>query len=294
MKPVIIPKKHSEQKVAFLFLLPALLAFALFKYYPIFQGIFVSFFKINIVEFPGEFVGFDNYFRAFKDQDFYSSLLHNFYFWGVGLILAFWPPILLAMLINEIRIFKTFMKLVYFIPAVAPSIAVTVLWKYAWQPDYGFANYILGLFGLPYQLWLNEPNLVYWCMYFPGLVVAGGMNMLIYLASMQEIPEEQYEAAMMEGAGFIHRIWYITIPRILPVIKIMFVLDLIAKANEVTTPLVMTGGGPIGATQTLILYAYKIAFNSQDYSYAITLANIVFIMVFVITAIQMKLTSKKD
>jgi len=276
-----------------MFLLPALILFVLFKYYPIIQGFFISFFEIDIVNLPGKFVGFANYSRAFSDKYFYSSLWNSVQFWLVGLVMTFWPPIVLALLINEVRKYRTFMRLVYFIPAIAPPIASLVLWKYIWQPDYGFANYLLSLFNIPPQLWLNDVNLVYWVMAFPGLIIAGGMNMLIYLASLQSIPNDLYESAVIDGAGFFKRIRYITLPMIMPMIKTLFILDFIGRFNEVTTPMIMTGGGPAGATETMILYAYKSAMNNLDYSYAITLANVVFIIVFAITALQMGMEKKQ-
>jgi multiple sugar transport system permease protein len=182
----------------------------------------------------------------------------------------------------------------YFIPAIAPAIAVTVLWKYIWQPDYGLANYLFGIIGLSQQMWLNDPDLVYWCMYFPGLIIAGGMSMLIYLAAMQEVPTEQYESALLDGAGFLHRVRYILLPYIMPIVRTMFILDIINRFNEINVPLVMTGGGPIGKTQTLILYAYKLAIDNQDYSYAIAIANVVFVLIFIVTAIQIMLDKSED
>lgn len=294
MKAVVWKKNRREQFSAWMFLLPAIIVYLVFKYYPMFLGFFISLFNINIVKLPGEFCGLDNYIRAFKDLEFYQALWHNIQFWLIGLAINFWPPILLALLVNEVRKAKTFFRMMYFIPAVAPAVAMTVLWKYIWQPDYGFANYFLSLFHLPPQLWLNNPSLTMWCMYFPGLIMSGGMSLLIYMAALQDIPEEHYEAAMVEGAGFFQKIRYITLPQIKSIVLIMFILDLIGRFNEVQSPLIYTGGGPIGTTETMILYAYKSALNNLDYSYAITLANIVFFIVFIITALQLRVTSNKD
>ncbi len=122
-------------------------------------------------------------------------MLNTFQFLAISLLINFWVPIFLATLINEVRRGKTFMRTMYFIPAVAPGIAMNVLWKYIWQPDYGLANYLLKVLGLPTQKWLNDPMLVKWCMQFPGLVIGGGLTMVIYLAALQDVPEEQHESA---------------------------------------------------------------------------------------------------
>lgn len=292
--PLALRERSKLQVAAYLFLIPAIIFYCLTKYYPILMGFFISFFNIDIVHLPGKFVGFANYARAFQDPEFFQSLWITVKFFLTGLVLSFWPPLVLAILINEVRRGKTLFRTLYFLPAIAPGIATAVLWKYIWQPDYGLANALLTALHLPAQMWLNDPALVIWCLYLPGLLVAGGMNMLIYLAAVQEVPEEHYEAAVIEGAGFFARIRHVMVPQILPIIKVMFVLNVIGSFNEAGLPFLMTGGGPIGSTETMILFAYKSALNNLDYSYAITLANIVFVIIFVATAIQMRLQREKD
>ncbi len=293
-KQLAIKEKSKQQVAPYLFLIPAIIFYCLTKYYPILMGFFISFFNIDIVHLPGKFVGFANYARAFQDPEFFQSLWITVKFFLTGLVLSFWPPLVLAILINEVRRGKTLFRTLYFLPAIAPGIATAVLWKYIWQPDYGLANALLTALHLPAQMWLNDPALVIWCLYLPGLLVAGGMNMLIYLAAVQEVPEEHYEAAVIEGAGFFARIRHVMVPQIMPIIKVMFVLNVIGSFNEAGLPFLMTGGGPIGSTETMILFAYKSALNNLDYSYAITLANIVFIIIFIATAIQMRLQREKD
>ena len=122
-------------------------------------------------------------------------------------------------------------------------------------------------------------------MNFQGLIIFGGMSMLIYLAAMQDIPAEHFEAAMIEGAGFCRRIWHITIPAIRNIILIMLVFGVMGTFNTLENVMIMTGGGPGGATETMLLYAYKQATTSLDYSYAITMATIVFFMTLILTII---------
>lgn len=279
---------------AYLFLFPALVAFALFKYYPMILGFISSFFNFDVVNPPGKFIGFDNYIRAFNDPVFFQSIWNTFEFVIVTLVLNFWVPIFLAILINEVRSGKTLLRTLYFLPAIAPGVAVTVLWKYIWQPDYGFANYMLGLLNIQPQMWLNDPAMVKWCMKFPGLVAGGGMNMIIYLAALQDIPEEHYEAALMEGAGFINKIRYIVLPQIRPIVGIMLILTLIGAFNYFDEPYIMTGGGPMDSTTTMVLYGFKAAYRSGEYGYGLSITSIVFVIVFIITAIQLNISSKQE
>ncbi|MFV0400241.1 MAG: carbohydrate ABC transporter permease [Oscillospiraceae bacterium] len=286
-------KKSLAGMVGWFFLLPAIISFTFFKYYPIILGVFVSFFKVDPVNLPGEFIGFTNYIRAFKDNFFFNAVKNNVEFLLITLLMNFWVPIFLATLINEVRKGKTFMRTMYYIPAVAPGIAMMVLWKFIWQPDYGLANFLMRTLGLPEQLWLNDVSLVKWCMQFPGLVMGGGMNMLIYLAALQDIPEEQHESALLDGAGFFKRIWHISVPQIRPVISTMLVLSFIGAFNSFDNVQVMTGGGPANSTETIVLYAYKQAYTFFDYGYALTLSTIAFLVIFLLTVIQMRLERDK-
>ena len=285
-------KVVREQAMAYLFLAPVLILLLLTKYIPIVMGLFISFFDIDIVNLPGDFVAFDNYLRAFKDPYFYKAMWHNVKFLLYGLCLTFWPPIIVAMFINEQTRGKTFFRLMYYLPAVASGIAVTVIWKYFWQPDFGLANYLLSLIGQEPKMWLNDPSLVYLCFKLPGLLICGGMNMLTYLAAMQNVDPALYEAAIMEGAGFWTRVRKITIPNIKGVVGILFLFELMNAFNMMD--LVMTNGGPVRTTETMILYAYNQAMNYNDYSYAIAMANIVFFIILILTAVKTKYEKNDD
>ena len=275
-------------------LLPAVASLVLFKYFPILIGIFESFFKIDIVNLPGKFIGLGNYIRAFTDKQFLSSAMHNLKFFMYSLVMNFWVPIVLAMLVDEIRKGRTLFRLGYFIPACTPAIAMQVLWKYFWQPDYGLANFFVGKLGIGPQLWLNDPKLVYFCMMFPGLIIGGGMNMVIYLAALQDVPREHYEAAIMDGASIIQRVRHITLPAIKNIVVLLLTLSIISAFNVMEHILVLTGGGPANSTQTMYLYAYQVGVNTMDYSYAMTMCTIVFVITITLTIVFNKATKSGD
>lgn len=279
--------------IGMLLLLPAMASLLLFKYVPFFTGLVISFFDFDIVNMPGKFVGFDNYIRAFKDARFFAAIGHNFKAFAYSLAMNFWVPIILAILINEVRKGRTIYRLLYFIPGCAPAIAMTIVWKFFWQPDYGLANYLVGLVGIEPQLWLNDKSLVYFCMSFPGLVICGGMNLVIYLAALQNIPQELYEASVIDGANVVQRIRHITIPQIADTVFLLFTLAFIGALNSMEGVMVLTGGGPSGSTETALLYAYKQGVNSMDYSYAMTMITIVFIFVLLINIITTKMKNKE-
>ena len=293
---LVMNKKLKLNKLSpYLFLVPAIILYLVSKYYPIFLGVFITFFKFDIMKPPGPFVGFENYITVFSDPDFYLVLRNMLEFLVVIFLLNFWPQIFVAVLVNEVRRNKTFFRAIYFIPAIVPSLAVMVIWKYIWSPDYGLANYLLGAVHLPHNfLWLNDENLVKWCMYFPYLLMAGGMSFVIYLAALQGIPEELYEASFMDGANVFQRIGYVTIPMIKPVIEVMFLLFLVQVANLFNEPLIMTGGGPAGKSETLALFAYKTAMRDSRYSLGLTINTITSVIAFVFAYLQMRFSSKND
>ncbi|RAV22488.1 carbohydrate ABC transporter permease [Paenibacillus contaminans] len=274
---------------AWLFLVPAVFVFALFNYYLMAQGFFVSFFKFSIINPPGEFVGLKNYIRLFSDSQLLTAFKNTLEFVFISFLFGFWGPIALAILINEVRHFKTFFRSAYFIPAIAPGIAFLVLWKYIWQPDYGLANYLISLVGLPQQLWLNDAVLVKWVMMFPGLIIVGGFNFLIYLAAVQSISSELYEAAAMDGAGIWSKLRHILLPGIGPIVRIMVVMQFIGVMQIFDQPFVMTGGGPAGASETVIMYAFNTAYTGNDFGYAMAILVVVFILLMVLSYLQLRI-----
>jgi multiple sugar transport system permease protein len=272
-----------------LFLLPAVIAFALFKYYPIFQGVFVSLFRFSVAKPPGEFIGLQNYLKLFRDPNLRIAIINTLEFTVISFICGFWGPILLAILVNEVRHFKTFFRTSYFIPAISPGIGMLVLWKYIWQPDYGLANYILSIFGLPPQLWLNDIKLVKWVIFFPSLIIVGGFNYLIYLAAVQDVPQELYEAASIDGAGLFQKLRHILIPGITPIVRIMVILQIIGAMQIFDQPFIMTGGGPAGASETVALYAFKTAYTGKDFGYAMSILVCLFAVLIILSYIQLRM-----
>lgn len=280
--------------IGFLLILPALASILVFKYLPFVLGISISFFDFDIVNMPGTFIGLKNFIRVFQDPRFYTSLGHNLKFLLYALAMNFWVPIFWAILMNEIRRGKTLLRTIYYIPACAPAIAMSIIWKYFWQPDYGLANALIGMLGIEPQLWLSDPKLVYFCFHFPGIIGGGGMAMVLYLANLQNVPGELYEAAVIDGANVWQRIRHISLPGISNFIFLQFTLALIGQINAMQHILIMTSGGPAGSTETVLLYAYKMGIDSMDYSYAMTVITIVFTFTMILNIIMTNIRNRRD
>jgi len=282
----------------FLYIVPALLVFSLFKYYPILTGFFITFFRYQIMSPPGPFCGIRNYARAFTDPYVQNALKNNLELWLIMLLINFWVPLALAVMVNEVRAHKTLVRTLYYIPAILPSVVVTVLWKYIWQPDYGLANYFMEQIHQAPRLWLNSTTMVKWCMRVPYLLIfaglSGGMDFIVYLAALSDVPHEMYESAQLDGAGFWSKLFHLTLPTIRGTISMLLITDTIMIFNLFDEPKIMTGGGPAKASETLVLYAFDKAYTDGDYSYAVTITTICFVIVFLLTCIQMKLQQKAE
>jgi multiple sugar transport system permease protein len=257
------------------------------------MGVFISFFNFNVMNPPGQFVGLRNYIRAFTDPLVGNAVKNTVQFWAIMLLMNQFVPLVLAILVDEVRKTKTLVRTVYYLPALLPGVVATVLWKYFWQPDYGLANFFVTSIGGSPQLWLNDTNLVKFCMRFPSLIImagmGGGMDFIIYLAALNGINKEMYESAQVDGASFFTRLFRITLPSITATISMLLVLNTIGMFNLFDEVLILTGGGPSRSTETLVLYAFQKANREMEYSYAITITTIAFLIVFILTVLQMKL-----
>ena len=251
---------------AFLFLAPALILFGVFAWFPILKAVAMSF---NNVTLAGQYTweGLDNYALMLKDPAFLAA-------WGNSVQFAAWSmlgfllPVTMAVLIREMRHARGFFRVVYFLPTVVPSAIAIIIWRFIYDPDAGFLNELLTVMGRTPQNWLNDPNLVK-----PSLVLmmtwgAFGTTALIYLATLNEIPTELYEAAELDGAGPLQRIRFITVPYLVPVMSAMLILQVISVMQVFTEPFLMTRGGPGRETLTPALHIYNKSFVQTDLGYA--------------------------
>ena len=259
--------KWRQQGVAYLFLLPFLLIFTLVTWYPILKTILASFQEVNLKGFQG-WVGLHNYIRMFGNPVFYTAWKNVLVYVLLSLVMGSAVPIILAIMINEMRRLSPFFQTLVYLPALIPIVVGLIVWRQIYAPEGGILNGLLQLIGIPPQLWLQNPVLAK-----PAIVVimtwlgAGG-TILIYLSGLREIPIELYEAAELDGFSVFKRIRYITLPHISARIKIMLVLQVIFVAQVFTEPFVLTAGGPANSTRSPVLEIYDTAFNQNNFGLA--------------------------
>ncbi|MFD0712433.1 carbohydrate ABC transporter permease [Paenibacillus sp. GCM10027626] len=284
-RPVMTRRRVSWVGIAFLS--PAIAAFLLFKYIPLAQAVYMSFFDYRVMDPPGTFVGVKNYALLLQSSYFWTALYNTFMFYLLYLLLTFWIPILQALLLNEIRIGNTIYRFFYLVPAATPSIATYILWKWIYHPDYGLLNSWLGKLGLGPYGWLNDPNMAKIAIILPS-VLGGGIALLIYYSALQGVSREIVEAAKIDGASPWQRMRYIALPGLRFVIGIQFISFTASIFLAFDQIYVMTGGGPVNSTTVLSMLVFDSAFREYRFGTAGAISMIMFVIIAAITYLQLR------
>ncbi len=286
----------EETFSAYLYLLPSLLIFVVFTFFPAIFSIIVSLFRWNMPAQP-VFIGFDNYKILFSGTidapEFWKSVLNTFYF-ALGVPINLFISLMIALLLNRkirgVGIFRT----AFFLPAITSVTAISVVWLWLYHPaQYGLFNSILIELGLPIQRWLRDPLLAMPCLIAMGVWSGMGYNIIIFLAGLQSIPRTLYEAAEIDGAGRGALFRQITFPLLGPTIFYILTVGIINSLKAFTEIDVMTQGGPLGATTTLAYNLYQNAFKFFQMGRASAIAVLLFIMLLVLTWIQFRYVDRR-
>lgn len=281
-----------EQGVAYLFLLPALLAFAVFAWWPILNSVLMSFQQVNLMDASAStWVGFRNYERMFVDPTFVASWRNSFEFAVLSIIIGFFVPVLVAILVNEMRVAKSFFRIVYFLPSVIPPLIGILVWRLLYSPQPGgLLNQVVIALGGTRLGWLQDTALVK-----PSMLVimtwgGFGATMLIYLATLQDLPIELYEAAEIDGARPWQRIRFITIPHLRSTMIVLLIVQVLGIVQIFLEPLVLTEGGPGQATMTPVFTLYRKGFLNGDYGLAAAWSVLLMVVLGVLSLVYLRAT----
>lgn len=272
---------RREAITGYLFVAPAVLGFLLWVAGPMLFSAWLSLTEWDLLT-PPRFVGVRNYVTMFNDPLFWQSLRVTFYFTVVSVplfqALSFAVALLMNVKVRGIAIFRT----IYYLPSIVPVVANAMLFAWIFNSDFGLLNAGLRAVGLPKILWLQDPR---WAM--PALITMTmwgiGGAMLIYLAGLQGVPQQLYEAAEIDGANYWHRFRHVTVPMMSSVIFFNLVLGLIGALQTFTQGYIITNGGPRNATLFYALYLYRQAFTNFKMGYAAALAWVLFVIVLVLS-----------
>ena len=273
-----------------LFIAPWIVGFLVFTLYPICSSLFFSFCDYSVLERP-VWVGTENYTELARDDVFWISLKNTAYYAVFALLFGLILSISIALLLNSKVRGMAFYRTIFFLPSIVPAVASAFLWMWIYNPDYGLANAILAIFGLPPQKWLFDEDMAKPSFIFMGLWGLGA-SMLIFLAQLQHVPESLHEAAMIDGASNLDRFRLITIPMISPVIFFNLVVGIIGSFQIFTTAFIATQGGPNNATLFYVLHLYNNGFQFLHMGYASALAWVLFTIILVFTGLQLRLANR--
>lgn len=274
-----------------LFVSPWIVGFVLFMAYPIFASLYYSLCNYSVLADP-VFVGTHNYTSLFEDSVFRQALANTLIYAAMALPINMITALGLALLLhNEIPgrgIFRT----LFFLPSLVPLVAMAILWSWLLNTEYGLVNHLLSLLNVPPIDWLGNVKWSKFSMVLPTVWGVGGM-IVIYLASLQEVPQHLYEAARLDGARFWRKFWHVTLPLISPVVYFNLIMTIIQLLQVFIIPYIMTKGGPARSTLFYVQYIYDTAFRFLRMGYASAMAWILFLVILALTLFATWATAKR-
>ncbi|MFD8011403.1 carbohydrate ABC transporter permease [Streptomyces sp. NPDC058955] len=275
------------------FLIGAVLCFAVFSWYPMVREFLLAFQKTESGRTT--WVGLDNFRTVADDPAFWQAWSNTLLYTALALVLGFAVPFVAALVINEFRHGQGYLRLLVYLPVMLPPVAAVLLFKYLYDPGYGLLNELLGLLGLPEQQWLQDPDISLLAVVIASTWMNMGGATLIYLAALQSIPGELYEAAELDGAGLLRKIWHVTVPQTRLVLSLMLLMQVIATMQVFVEPFLLTGGaGPEGSTTTVVYLIYQYAFNFNDYGAAAALGLMLLVLLAGFSAAYVRLSRAED
>lgn len=287
-----------EAMAAYGFLLPNFIGFLIFTSIPVIASLALSFMSWDLLT-PPVFVGLDNFSRLLSDPYFWQYCWNTIYLM-LAIPISMAGSLILALALNQKLKGIVFFRTVYFLPTISSGVAIFILWKLIYNPDFGVLNSMISGFGNILGLSIKGPNWLQdeaWAK--PALIImsvwqtVGGYNMILYLAALQGVPRDLYDAAEVDGANSWQKFWNVTWPQISPTTFFIAIMSIIGGFQAGFDPAyIMTGGGPNGSTTTIIYYLYNEAFSWGHYGYAAAIAWVLFIIVFMFTLFQWRFFGK--
>ncbi|MEK4298222.1 sugar ABC transporter permease [Oceanobacillus sp. FSL W8-0428] len=287
-------KKILNNRHPYMFIAPSLILLTLFSIIPITIAFFISFTNLDLkglVDFSSvSFIGLENYKALLTDDRFIKAILNTVFYVLIGVPLVVLLSLSIALLLNygTSKLF-TFFRSVYYMPSITNIVAIAVIWGFLYNTEYGLINYILSFLSVDNIPWLNEPTLAKISLIIVAVWKSLGLNMIIFLAALQGIPKDYYEAAEIDGANGFQKMLYITLPLLRFATFFVTVTTLIGWIQFFEEPFIMTQGGPLDGTLSIALFIYQEGFQFNEFGYAAAGSFILFIIIIIATLIQFKL-----
>ena len=269
---------------------PWILGFLAFFVYPLLLSLYYSFTEYNLLQ-PPKWVGLNNYTSLTEDSHYLNAVGNTVYFVVFSVPLGVLTAFIVAFLLNQQLRLRVLLRMIFYIPIVVPISATAILWMWIFNSNWGLLNNLLSLVGIQGPSWLGSPTWSKPSLIIMQLWLVGG-SVLIFLAALQDVPRALYDAAMVDGANAIRRVWHVTIPMVTPAILFSLLTGLIAAFQTFANAWIMTSGGPIRSTEFYVLYLYDNGFRFFRMGYASAMAWILFLVVVVVTVILFRTSAR--
>ena len=283
-----VKKRLAQEAKGVAWTLPALTFLVMFTLYPIVNAIITRFYNWNLTG-RKKYIGGYNYQKLFSDPEIYETIWRTLQYAIIVLPATLIFGFILALLLKKSTKINVLFRTLLFTPRVSSMVAISVVWLFIYNPQYGLLNSVFGLFGIAPIRWLNDPALA-----LPSLSIITiwrmlGYSTVVFLGGIQNISEDVLEASTIDGANPLQTVWHITIPLVSPTTFMLLILNTIEVLKMFTTINVMTDGGPAKATQNLVVMLYEYAFRRYQLGYASTIAVVLFVLILAVNLLQMAL-----
>jgi len=286
--------RNRNNRIGWAFVAPFVVVFVMFLIWPLIHGFYLSFTGESITGANGELIGFANYAEALQDPIMWRSLLNTLWFTVLSTIPLVIVSLALALLVHQGLPGQWLWRLSFFMPFLLASTVAAQIWIWMYNPQLGLVNYMLGAVGVDPVAWLQDPT---WAMFAVVVMTTWwtvGFNFLLYLTALQNIPEQQYEASALDGAGRWRQLRSITVPQLGQVTVLIAMLQILASLKVFDQIYVMTQGGPAGVTRPVVMYIFETGFTGYRFGYASAIAYIFFALIVIISVGQVRLTSRRS
>ena len=277
--------KYYKKYVPYLFLLPAGVILVLFFFIPFFETIFLSFFDYNSNIYHPTFVSLSNYLELLKSPVFYKVLLNTFIYLFVAVPFLVIIPLIIAILINQKIRGVTLYKILIYLPVIVSIVVAAIAFKWLFAQQ-GILNYILDLFNIPAQGWLTDPRVALYSVILVTVWKGVGYYMMIYLSALMGVPKDLYEACDVDGANPVVKHLTVTLPHLMPTIGLVTTVSSISAMKVFVEIYVMTKGGPLDSSKTIVYYIYERAFENLDLGLASAASVILLLIVLVMSIVN--------
>ena len=273
---------------------PFLAFFLLFLVWPIVYGFYMSLTGKSLTGANSELLGFANYTEAFQDPDLWHSLGNTLYFTVISTVPLVLVALAMAALVNMGLPAQWLWRLAFFSPYLLASTVVSLFFTWMYNPQLGLINDVLSKVGIPPVAWLNDPKVAMWAIVIATVWWTVGFNFLLYLAAMQNIPQQHYEAASLDGAGGWRQFFSITLPQLGPITVLIVILQVLASLKIFDQVYQMTGGGPAGTTRTIVQYIFESGFTGYRLGYSAAISYVFFALIIVVSCGQFFINRRRS